>query len=113
MSVLKLSIQILLTTRWRLEAGISARDKTTTMATPVKVSASAVIPSVLECIACSKENKQKYFVVKRNGEKGPAYLDATGFYDVDLWSSENFGAFLCLKCHRDIKRLLNEVAISR
>ena len=48
---------------------------------------------------------RRYTVIKADGELGSAYADVTAFYEVSFWAPENFGAFVCKQCHREIKRL--------
>lgn len=74
--------------------------------TPRKVNVIKIVPEPELCVACSSNSKQRYYILKKNGERGPSFDIVSKFYGYNLNCTENWGSYLCKTCNRTQSRVI-------
>lgn len=76
------------------------------MATPLKTNVVSIVPSKDLCVSCSVSSNQRYYIVKKSGEKGPSYALASEIYSTSFYCCENYGTYVCKTCYRLLERII-------
>lgn len=74
------------------------------MATPIKRTVNITFSNVNTCVACNESHRQKYFIVKKDKTKGPAFDIVAYYYNTPPSLDGNVAMFLCCPCFKLLNR---------
>lgn len=57
------------------------------------------------CVFSSVKSKQRYFIVKADNTKGPAFDLTEQFFQKSICLNENCGNFACISCYKMLQRI--------
>lgn len=59
------------------------------------------------CVFCSVKSKQRYFILKADNTKGPAFYSTEQFFFLQksICFNENCGNFACISCYKMLQRI--------
>ncbi|XP_033731443.1 uncharacterized protein LOC117321072 [Pecten maximus] len=75
------------------------------MATPVKETDRIRFPDSDRCVSCCLENKQRYYIIRKDKNKGPAFEIVCYCYKNNLCIEENVGTYVCSPCYKLLLRI--------
>ncbi|XP_069103689.1 LOW QUALITY PROTEIN: uncharacterized protein [Argopecten irradians] len=75
------------------------------MATPIKKHERIWFPETDLCVSCSLTNKQRYYIIRTDMNKGPAFDVISYCFQKSLSIQENVGTYVCSHCFKLLNRI--------